>query len=340
LNNIRIESKENSLVLAATDSEVALQVVIEATSVETPGVISIPGNYVASILRETLDEEVAVSAEGESCELLARDSVYRIAGDDPHNFPFIPFIEEEIEAVELPVGVITDGIRKTIFATSKEKTRFALNGILVKLNENKLEMVATDGKRLALIGKELPKGVERAVNAIVPTKAMQLVERIAEGVPKENMLRLNLKENIVQFRLPNITLCAKLLEGSFPKYEEVIPKDYTKRVALNTGAFHSGMRRAALFTGEESKSVQFALRGGILTLRSHSDLAGDAKIELSIEGNEHEVDLSFNPEFLIEVLRVTAAETLNIEFSDFNRPVLLKSEEGYLNLVMPISTGP
>lgn len=340
LNNVKIETKENSLELSATDSEIALSYVIDGVAVEEPGVVSIPGNHMSSILRETFDAEVAFSAEGESCELQTADSVYRISGDDPHNFPFIPLIDEDVGSIELPVSVMRDAIRKTAFATSREKTRYALNGILTKISGNKLEMVSTDGKRLARISKELPQGIDGEISAIVPTKAMQLIERIGEGAGEGEKLQLSLKENIVQLRMPNITLCAKLVDGNFPNYEEVIPTDYTKRITLNCALLNSGMRRASLFTSEESRAVQFTLAGEILTLQSHSDVAGEAKIELKVEGNEHEIDVAFNPEFLLDVLRVTVSETLDIEFMDFNRPVLIKSEEGYVNVIMPISASP
>jgi len=266
--------------------------------------------------------------------------VYRISGDDPHNFPFIPLLDDDASAVELPVAVIRNAIHKTAFATSREKTRYALNGILIKISSNKLEMVATDGKRLALVTKELLQGVDSEISAIVPTKAMQLVERIGEGAREEDKLQLSLKENIAQLEMPNITLCGKLVDGTFPNYEEVVPTDYTKRITLNCALLNSGMRRASLFTSEESRAVQVTLAGDLLTLRSHSDIAGDAKIELKVEGNEHEIDVAINPEFLLDVLRVTVSETLDIEFMDFNRPILIKSEEGYVNVVMPISASP
>ena len=336
LNNVKIEGKEDRLELCATDSEIALQITIQGVSVETPGIISIPGGSVAAILRETSDEEILFTSEAERCALKTRDSVYELSGDDPHNFPFVPFIEEA-QAVELPVPALRESIGKTAFSTGKEKTRFALNGILLEISGNTMKMVATDGKRLSLITKELTQSVGEDLSAIVPTKAMNLVERITEGA---EVAQLSLHESIIQFRVNEVTLCAKLVDGNFPSYNEVIPDDYTKFAKVDTATFFSGVRRAALFTSEDSRSIQMSLCGSKLQLKSRSEMAGNAEIEMEVENEGDLVEIAFNPDFLVDVLRVTSEPKFDLIYMDFNRPVLLKSEENYLNLIMPISASP
>lgn len=334
LNNVKIETKENGIELLATDSEIAIRCVIPDSKVEEQGAVSIPASNIAAILRETSDDEVMLKSDGAACEIRSRDSVYKVHGDDPHNFPFVPFIEKG-QSLELPASQFIEAVRKTVFSTAREKTRYALNGLLVNISGNKLEMVATDGKRLALISKQLEKAVEKPVTALVPKKAMEIVERISGN---EGVIFVDVLEQVIQLRLRDVTLCGRLVEGSFPKYEEVIPKDFTRQLKVSVGPFHSAVRRAALFTSEDSKAVRVQLRENVMVVRSSSELSGQAEIELPVDYQGGEMEIAFNPEFLLDLLRVVSQDSLVFEFTEADKPVVIRAEEGYLNLVMPITS--
>jgi len=332
LNNVKIESRDGSVELSATDSEIALRYLISDVEIIEGGVISIPASKVTAILRETLDETVELESQGEEFWIRSKDSSYRIAGDDPHNFPFIPFIAEA-SSISVPSQLIANCIQKTSFATSKEKTRYALNGILLSISGYNLAMVATDGKRLALVQKTFEAQVEEHLEAIIPTKAMSILERVGES---NSSVAISIQENLVQFVIGRLTLCAKLVEGTFPNYREVVPTNYSKKLLVNKEMLLSAVKRASLFTSEESKAVNLIAKDSILTLKARSDVTGDAQIQIVIEQKE-ELDIAVNPEFLIDILRVSDEENIVLEFMDFNRPLLIKPVEGYINVIMPIS---
>ena len=332
LNNIKIETKDNTVELSATDSEIALRYTLSEVEILEPGVVSIPASKVAAILRETSDETVELESQGEEFLIRTLDSSYRLVGDDPHNFPFVPFIDDAT-SISIPSKLVSSCIQKTSFATSKEKTRYALNGILVSISDTSVKMVATDGKRLAFVEETFDGEPVESFEAIVPTKAMSILERLADG---EAAVAISAQENLVQFVTGSVLLCAKLVEGTFPNYHEVIPTDYSKSVSVNKEMLFSAVRRASLFTSEESKAVNLNVKDRTITLKSHSDTAGDAQIQIPIEQDE-ELEIAVNPEFLIDLLRVSDNENIVLEFMDFNRPLVIKPAEGYVNVIMPIS---
>ena len=332
LNNVKIETKDDSVELSATDSEIALRYTLTEVEILELGVVSIPASNVTAILRETSNETVELESQGEEFFIRTLDSSYRIVGDDPHNFPFIPFIDDAA-SISIPSNLVSSCIQKTSFATSKEKTRYALNGILVSISGTTVEMVATDGKRLALVEKTFEGQAVESFEAIVPTKAMSILERLAEG---DAPVAISVQENLVQFVTGSVMLCAKLVEGTFPNYREVVPANYSKSISVNKEMLFSAVKRASLFTSEESKAVNLSAKDQTITLKSHSDAAGDAQIQIGVEQDE-EMEIAVNPEFLIDLLRVSDNEDIVLEFMDFNRPLVIKPAEGYLNVIMPIS---
>ncbi|MBI2191568.1 MAG: DNA polymerase III subunit beta [Planctomycetes bacterium] len=335
LNNIRLETKGGGVELIGTDTEVALRSLIRDVRVEQEGVVSIPPSNLALIMRETRDEEVVFQAEGNVCEIRSPRSRYRIQGDDPHNFPFVPFIESG-KSMEFQVGDFLESIRRTIFATAKEKARFALNGVLLEMSGQDFQMVATDGKRLSMVSKTLEQKVEGKIFAIVPRKAMELFERIAAGREQEKLL-LDVQEALIQFRVSDVTLSAKLVEGNFPNYREVIPKEYPIRLELPAAPFHSDLQKAAYMASDTSRVVYIGFKKGMLTFKSSNEGVAEAELEMPVEYDNKELVLGFNPEYLADILKVLASGTFRMEFAEVNRPVLVRADEGYLNLIMPIT---
>jgi DNA polymerase-3 subunit beta len=333
LNNVRIEASDKGVDLSGTDSDLGLRYVIPDAAVDEPGVVCIPIAQVAGLLRETADEEVTFSTSGNIGEVFTRDSTCKVLGEDPHTFPAIPFVEGDA-TLELPVPLLLDGIRKTAFATAKEKTRYALNGVLFNLEGTRLDMVATDGKRLSRATKQVPGAAPAPVYVIVPKKCLDVLERFSTT---QGNYRINLQENLVHFRAAPLSLCAKLVEGMFPKYQQVIPQDYTNRITMSIPILASAARRAAIFTSEDTKSIQLVLGAGTMTVRCQSELTGEAVITLPIEYGGPEMTFALNPEFLVEALRAMPGEVFSFEFGAVDQPVILRSGEEYLNLIMPIT---
>ena len=336
LSNVKIETKnDKTLEISGTDSEIAVRYILEDVIIDTPGIVSIPSANIATLLKETSDQEISFSSDENRCEIQSTDGSYRFFTDDPHNFPFLPFIDTS-NSIPLPYAQFVSGIRKTIFAAAKEKTRFALNGLYFNMTATELEMVATDGKRLSkiLIPISPPGDSIENCSAILPKKAMDMLDKINIT---EDEITFEISDNLVQFNLKNITICAKLVEGSFPNYHEVIPTGYTKQIKIDTDTLSSAVRRASLFTSEESRSIMFCVREDVLIIESKSEVSGEAKIQIPIEYSGEDIDIVINPEFLGDVLRVSTDKDVCIEFMEANKPLLIRCGENYCNVIMPIS---
>ena len=251
-----------------------------------------------------------------------------------------------------PASTFKELIARTLFATARENSRYAINGVLLIRTENRLEMVATDGRRLALARTSIPKSDFRgdSLRCIVPTKALQLLQKLISTDPDEQ-IEIAVADNAVLFRVgggvggdgdqpPRATLRSVLVEGSFPPYEDVIPKDCDIMVTLDRDLVSSAVRRAALLTNEESRGVRLAFDGSErrLKLSSRAPEMGEANIEIDVaEYKGDDIEIGFNPGFITEALRVIPQPEVMLELKAPGKPGLIKSGSDFVYVVMPVN---
>ncbi|MEC9373572.1 MAG: DNA polymerase III subunit beta, partial [Planctomycetota bacterium] len=237
-------------------------------------------------------------------------------------------------------------ISRTLFATARETSRYAINGVLLNVKKNKVEMVATDGRRLALArGAASGGGKDLEVSCIIPTKALSLVSKLID-TPDEHV-RVAITDNQVMFafgdadQAPHAILASTLVEGAFPPYEDVIPKDQDKRAVFDVTVLRSGVRRAALLTNEESRGVRLKFSGkGAkgLNLTSRAPEMGEAEIDVDVSSYDgDEIEIGFNPSFLTDALKVVTEAEVVIELKAPNKPGLIKAGSDFMYVVMPVS---
>jgi len=226
-------------------------------------------------------------------------------------------------------------IERTGFSVAKENTRYAINGVLCEKQGKRVSLVATDGRRLAWASRSLEKEGKGDVDRIVPAKTLIVLQRILAST--EGPVAVQLGENQVIVRAGMYVVSSALVEGHFPQYRDVIPKDSDKKVELATQEFLSGIRRAALLTNEQSKGVRLRFAEGKLVLSSRAPEQGEATISLSIDYDGPLMEIGFNPVFLQEALRVVGTPTVVLEMKDANRPGILRAGESFLYVVMPVS---
>jgi DNA polymerase-3 subunit beta len=221
-------------------------------------------------------------------------------------------------------------------------TRFAINGVLFEKKGKKLSLVATDGHRLAQTRDDISgEGANRDLSAVVPIKAINLIERLLTD--PEQTVSLQFKENRLYVQVASetggvtATMSTSLVEGTFPPYNDVIPKDSDKKVTLNRDRFASAVRRAALLTNEESKGVRLSFSSGTLSISSRAPEMGEAKIDLPVEYTGDTIEIGFNPNYLMDALKVADQENVTFEMKTPNKPGLLKSGPGFLYVVMPVN---
>jgi len=338
LANLRLDAAGGLVGVLATDLEVAIRCTVGCTGIEEPGSVLMPADELQSILRETPDDTVRLAGpttESAACTVQANGSAYQIPTGDPAEFPAIP--EWGTEAgVKLPGATVSTAIRRTLFAVAKERMRYATNGALLEYGDKRLAMVATDGRRLAWTEHQCEKLSAAAQKAILPQAVMRELLGLAAA---EQPVSVRINESQALFRVGSTLLCSRLIDGHFPDYKAVIPKDNATQVTVPRAALLSAVRRAAIATTVDSAAVRLELAPGKLTLHGVSAERGTAQIELPVAyDGEATLTVALNPAFLTDMLSAVDAETLRVELTAPDKPVLIRAGEGYQYLVMPVAT--
>jgi DNA polymerase III subunit beta len=336
LQCVKLTAADDKLTVAATDLEVAIRYSDSQVQIEQPGEVLVPADKLRDIVRESMDDTLSVELAGESARIRGQDSDYKIFTQKASDFPPVPDFEGE-PSFELDAKSLKQLIGQTIFAAKQESTRYAFNGVLFGVKGKKIHLVSTDGRRLAMAKGELitDRLGKEGGKAIVPTKALVLIDKLLDD--PEETVGFQLKENQVIFHTSHATLTSNLVEGQFPPYEDVIPKDADKQMTAATADFLSAIRRAALLTDEQSKGVRMAFGKKGLTLSSRSPEAGEAQVTFPCKYEGADVEIGFNPQFLTEALRVVDTDEVNFELTAPNRPGLLKGGPNFLYVIMPVN---
>jgi len=334
LGNVLLTAKDGCVEVHATDLEIGLRLIVQDVQVAEDGRVAVPQGRMTSILRETTDETVVIESGEAHCVITTPDSEFRLPTEPADEFPELPAFEED-SVFEFNREEFVEMVTKTSFAAYKGKHRYALNGVLIVLKPSKVEMVATDGRRLTHIEKKAknPARTDRAV--IVPTKALDIIRELSASDEK---VRINiLGDNQLLAKTGQGVVSTRLVEGHFPPYESVIPKEHDKRVDLPRERFHSAVRRAALVTSPDTGSISLTFSNGKLDVHCSTPEAGEARISLPVEYKGDEIEIAFNPEFLSEFLRVLSDETVRLEFRDSASAGLFRAGKELIYVVMPVT---
>lgn len=307
--------------------------------VEQPGEAVVHADRIASIVRESVDEVISFEATETACHLKGKDSQFTIYSNDPSQFPVIPDFEGK-SSLEVELDPLQVAIEQTIFATAPENTRHAITGILWELCDKQLMLVATDGRRLAQCKVDLIGTAESSLSGkriIVPAKTMALLNKIRGSEKEKGAVKFSNNQMVIA--CANVIITSNLVEGTFPKYEDIIPTDYTNRITLNTEAVLSAVRRAALLTNADSKGIRMSINKNAIVFSSRAPETGDAQIDMGIEYAREPIEIGFNPVYLIDMLKAIRTAQLDFEFDQPSRPGLFKSGSDFLYVVMPINLG-
>jgi DNA polymerase-3 subunit beta len=337
LRCVKISAGEKDVRICATDLEVGINCLVSEVQVEKAGEVVIPADRLFAIVRESSDEVLSLQATEGTCEIKGADSHFTIYGQQADEYPAVPEFDG-VADIEVALAHLQSGIEQCLFATAKESSRYALNGILWEVKGKKLSLVATDGRRLARSKVNLtsaPKERVAKTKIIVPAKAMALLDKI-EGADKDIVL-VRLVDNQILLSCANVVISSNLVEGNFPKYEDIIPADHDKKLTLSTEAALSAVRRSALLTSEESRGIRLSIGKDSLVFSGRAPETGDAEVDMAIDYKGEPIEMGFNPQFLIEVLRVIKTPDFELELGQQDRPGLIKSGANFLYVLMPIN---
>jgi len=338
LRNIKLILQEGVATLVGTDEEVGIRYELSGVVTDSVGEALLPTQRLNAILREVQDETIQIEVDEEALWVRTSQSEFRLSVEDPAQFPSVAKFEDQNYYI-LAGKSFKQAIQRTLFATDTESTRYALGGILLEQAENQLTLAATDGRRLAVthlgssIQGEIP---EEAVHPVVPAKAMSLIERSIHDDAQE--VHLAIHPHHVLIRSGFSTIYARLVEGRFPRYQDVIPDHCETTIEFVVGPFLSAVRQAMIVTNEESRGVDFSFKEGTLTLASLGQDVGSSRIELPVSFDGVPFVITFDPRFVQEFLRVLEpAAPVSLQLVDGNSAAVFKADDNYTYVVMPLA---
>ncbi len=340
LRCVQITAEDKAVRICATDLEVGINHLISGVQVEKTGEIIVPADRLAAIVRESVDEVLLLEASKGTCEIKGADSHFTIySPGEPGQYPAVPGFEGDGD-IKIALGNLQAGIEQSLFATARESSRYAINGVLWEIKDKKLLLVATDGRRLARCRVNLasaPGKNKEPGNIIVPAKAMGLLDKV--GSNEKDSVTVKIVDNQIIISCANVVISSNLVEGNFPKYEDIIPSDYNKKLTLSTEGVLSAVRRASLLTSEESRGIKLTIGKDKLVFSGRAPETGDAQVDMPIDYKGEPLEIGFNPQFLIDVLRVIKTPEFEFELGQSDRPGLIKSGTNFLYVLMPINLG-
>ncbi|MDY0354816.1 MAG: DNA polymerase III subunit beta [Sedimentisphaerales bacterium] len=340
LKCVRIAASGKQVRICATNLEVGLNYLVSEVEITREGEVVVEANHLADIVRTSSEDVLLLEATESTCEIRGADSRFTIYGQDPAQYPKVPSIGEGEVDLAITLEQLQLGIQQCLFATAKESSRYAINGVLWEVKGKKLLLVATDGRRLARCRVALEKVAKDGRGEhkiIVPARTMALLEKL--GSHDSEVVGVKLVDNQILISCANVVISSNLVEGNFPKYEDIIPTDYDKSVKLSTELALSAVRRASLLTSEESKGIKLSVRGDSLVFSGSSPEAGAAEVSMPIEYGGEAIDIGFNPQFLLDVLKIIREPEFELELGQSDRPGLIKSGAEFLYVLMPINLG-
>ncbi len=335
LSHLLLTVRDDQLHLAATDLDVSLTAWCTGEA-RREGGIAVDARKFKDIIFALPSDDIEIELEEpQTLKIVAGQSRFKIRGLPPEDFPTLPRVAED-GRIELPFRDFRRMVAKVLFAVSAEESRFQLNGALLRLKKGAIEMVATDGHRLALVENQLD-GAADEDPVLVPRKALQELQRF-EG--EEEAIGYRRGENHLSFRLGRRELICRILEGTFPDYERVIAKDNDKRVVLDRKGFVDAVQRVALLTAERARAVRLSFGSDRLAITAQNPDLGEAHEELSCEYGGEDFTLGINPDYLKDFLSAAETDKIRLDLKDQDSQAVGYPVEGadsrYLCVIMPM----
>ena len=343
LSNVLVEAKEDHITLTTTNLDLGIKCQIKA-DVSKQGSTTLPVRKLAIIVRELPKNEVLVEVgESNLAQITSGGSNFKIMGIAADEFPPLPTFENR-NVFELLQSDIVSMLKSVSYAQSNDENRYILNGVYFKFADDKLTLVATDGRRLALTAVDLVTGDDNTDSLILPAKTVAELERLmgkGEKVKiafddRQAAFEINLDDSGDSGLVDHLYLVSKVVEGSYPNYQQVIPKETEHRVKVERELMLDCVHRAALVTSDKSNSVKLEMSKNLLEISASSPEYGESHESMAIAYDGPEVQVSFNPNFIMEPLKALTKDEVFFEFKDHLSPGIFKTLDSFLCVIMPL----
>lgn len=331
LSNMLLETKNNILKLNTTDLDIGISCELPVNIYEE-GAITIPAKRFSDIVRELPSGDIIIHArknnqveiEGEQCR-------FKLIGLPKEEYPKFPEFKDK-EAIRIKQADFKEMLRLTVFAVSHEESRYVLNGLLLEVAGDTIRVVATDGRRLAKIERKLVQSSNKEISVILPVKAVQEISRNLKDTGEITFIT---GTNQVLFDIDGTLIATRIIEGEFPNYKQVIPKEIPTKVKVNREDLLAAIRRANLLSTPDFQAIKFELFKDKLVVSKSTPDVGESREEVKVEYGEAELIVGFNPQYLIDVLKNINDEIIPMEFQGSDKPCVLRVND-YLYLALPM----
>ncbi len=344
LRNVLIEASDGTVTLRTTNLDLAIRCSIKA-EVEEEGGVTLPVRKLSSIVRELPNLDVFMETDSKpTAKISSGGSKYQMVGIAADEFPPLPDFDDQHEYT-LPQDDAAAMLRSVSYAQSTDENRYILNGVFFNFADDKLTLVATDGRRLAMAGFDIPVADGHAGHLILPAKTVAELERL---LGQGDSVKISFNDRQVAFEIDlddgskesglvdNLYLVSKTVEGRYPDYQQVIPKETEHRIRIERELLQECVHRAALVISEKTNSVKMRISENLLEISGRSAEFGESHESMAIKYDGPEVQIAFNPQFLLDPLKAVPQDEVYLEFKDELSPGVFKTLENFLCVVMPL----
>jgi len=335
LANVLLETKGSGINIMATDLEIFIKDTVSA-QVEEEGSVTVNAKKLYEIVKELPEKEVDVKlGSGDKLTVKSGKSRFNILGLPAKEFPGFPEIDESTFK-KVDNETLKEMIEKTAFAVSTDETRYNINGFYIEKDGDVVRIVTTDGHRLAVIEKEASKVNAPTEGVILPRKGVNEIKRLLEE--KDGNFELSITEKSATLKNNETIINVRLIEGEFPDYKQVVPKENDKLIKTDKTSFLSALKRVSLLSSDRIKGVKFSIKEGSAKLSSSSPDIGDADEDINIDYSGEELEVAFNAKYFIDALEAIDEENVDIQLKDSLSPCIMEPESNktYKYIIMPM----
>lgn len=331
MQNVCIEATGASIRLTTTDIDISIYCEVPCEVAE-PGITTLPvkilSNMVSCSAEGVIDVEVG---EGERASIRAGSTKFRLVGIDAKEFPALPK-DDDAYAYTVPQASVKEMLRKTSYAASQDETRRTLRGVMIAFKNGRLTMVATDGRRLALVEKDYEFPIEQEREMILPSKAVSELQR---ALGSEGDIMIRVQHSQVSFNLGNVQIYSKLVDDKYPNYEQVIPTSCEKTIDVDRQMLVTAIERVSVMSNE-LHSTKLRFENNLLVVSSAASEIGEAKDEVPVKFDGESIEIMFNPTYLLEALKAIDDDEVKICLNNGHSPAVIKCSVPFIYVIMPL----
>jgi len=332
LQNVLIEASGKELTMTTTDLDISIKASCECEVIEA-GSSTLPVKFLFSAVSKLAEGEVTVEVDAkERGEIRAGNASFKLAGLPGAEFPKLPQ-DDDAYVYTVSQATLKEMLRKVYYAASQDDTRRTLKGVLMSFKDAKLTMVATDGRRLAMVENEVefPKDYEKDI--VLPSKAVAELQRSLNG---DGDISIRVQKSQICFNLEALTIFSKLMDDAYPNYRQVIPSNTAECIAIDRQQLLDALDRASVMTMDEAHSTRLTFSSGKLTVSSAASDIGEAKDEVPIKFAGEKIEIMFNPSYVMDALKAIDDDEITINLNDGHSPAVIRCAIPFLYVLMPL----